>query len=204
MDTNDVERRPAPATLTANSSHAVDPQLVEIVRVAQLLLAGTDKNPLAAGVKKEESGEEKKDKKPDEPMPLFWKMCSAATLSITALIVVTLYNQLNNTANQMHGDLGQLRNELGQLRSDLVPRDDYNSRLEEIVKGIKDNQISSKAAVETWRERAQEQKSTVSDLRQQIKTLERDLQLMREQLLILEQRAAASQALPPKNEKKRP
>jgi hypothetical protein len=193
MDRNTVDRQPTPANVPVNTSHDLDPQLVEVVRVVQLLLAEADKP------------REEKENKPDEQLPLFWKMCSAALLSISALISVTLYNQLNTAANQLHGDVGQLRDELGRLRHDLVPKDDYTLRLEQIVKGIKDNQASNKAALEMWRERAQEQKTTVADLRQQIKALERDLQSMREQLSILEQRAGTSARSPlPKTRNKRP
>jgi hypothetical protein len=196
MEPIDLARRPEPVNVPAAPGPQFDPQLVEVIRAVQLVLAGAGKGAaVAAEAKREEPKQETKAKKPEDEVPLFWKLCSAALLSVSALIVVTLYNQLNATATQLGGDVGQARNELGQLRTELVPKDDYNLRIEQIVNGIKDVQASNKAAAEAWRERLQEQKATVGDLRQQIKNLERELQAQREELALLEQRAG----MPPKS-----
>jgi hypothetical protein len=196
MQPIDLDRRSEPANLPAASGYQFDPQLVEVIRAVQLVLAGAGKDVAAAAEpKKEEPKQESKSKKPEDEIPLFWKLCSAALLSVSALIVVTLYNQLNATASGLSGDVGQVRTELGQLRTEIVPKDDYNLRIEQIVHGIKDIQAANKAAAETWRERVQEQKATVGDLRQQIKNLEREVQVLREQLALLEQRTAT----PPKS-----
>jgi hypothetical protein len=165
-----------PASAPPTTINEPDPRLVELLRAAL--------RSLAAEPKKEE-----KEKKPEEQMPLFWKLCSAALLSISAMIVVTLYNQLNTTGNQLRSDVNQLRNDLSQLRNDLVPRDDYNARTEQTVSSIKEVQANNKAASDAWRDRGQEQRATVADLRLQIKELERDLQHMREQLSVLEREA---------------
>ncbi len=205
MEPVNSERRTGSVPLPLGPSPEFNPELVELIRTVQLVLAEPPREAVATTeVKPDPPKEEKKEKKPEEQMPLFWKLCSAALLSVSALIVVTLYNQLNATATQLNSDVGLLRNELSQLRTDLVPKDDYNLRVEQIVNGIKDIQASNKAAAETWRERVQEQKATVSDLRQQLKSLERDLQGLREQLSILEQRAATTgkSAPLPKDRKK--
>jgi hypothetical protein len=169
---------------------------VEVLRAALLALT---QEP-AGRIQPAEPRKEPQEKKPEEHMPLFWKLCSAALVSVSALIVVTLYNQLNTTAIQVRGDVSQLRTELGQLRTDLVPKDDYNARIEQIALGIKEIQANNRAAAEASRDRGQEQKTTAADLRQQIRELERELQHMREQLSALEQRAAAP--VPPRNGKK--
>ncbi len=136
--------------------------------------------------------EEKKEKKPEDQVPLFWKLCSAALVSVSALVVVTLYNQLNATAGQLRTENAFLRTELSQLRTDLVSKDDYNTRIEQIAFGIKEIQAANKTATDSGRERLQEQKAVISDLRAQIKDLERQLLLMHEQMATMEQRGPAS------------
>jgi ABC-type phosphate transport system substrate-binding protein len=145
---------------------------------------------------------EEKEKKPEEQVPLFWKLCSAALLSVAAMIMVTLYNQLSTTGNQLRSDVSQLRNELSQLRTDVVPKDDYNARIEQIALRVKEIQAKDKSASVAWRERIQEQRITVADLRQQIKELDRELLSLREQLSALEQRGATPPApSPPRGRK---
>jgi hypothetical protein len=160
-----------------------DPQLMGVVRAVMLLLAEEKK---AEGPPAEHKKEEKKEKKPDEQVPLFWKLCSAALLSVSALIMVTLYNQVNATGHQLRNDVGQLRNELGQLRTDLVPKDDYNTRIEQMVRGIKEVQISHQAASEAWRERLQEQKNKVGQFEKEVRALEEELPRLSRRLEELE------------------
>jgi hypothetical protein len=69
------------------------------------------------------------------------------------------------------------------------------------VKGIKDAQINNKSMSDTWRDRIQEQQGTVRELREEIKGLERELLLLREQLTTLEQRGVARPGQP-KDKKK--
>jgi hypothetical protein len=178
---------------------AADPQLVEMLRAALAALAAEQKgaNGAPAEAKKEEKKEDK-PKKPEEQMPLFWKLCSAALVSVTALIVVTLYNQLSATASQMRSDAGQLRSDIGQLQNDLIRRDDYNQKVEQMINSIKEVQAGNKTAMDTWRDRLGEQKTTVSELRVQIKEAERDLQRLREELALLEQRDVKTPPTPDK------
>jgi len=183
------------------AGNGVDPRLVELLRAALLpaIVELKASAPPADPPKKEE-----KEKKPEEQVPLFWKLCSAALLSISALIVVTLYNQLSATASQVRGDVGQLRGELSQLRTDLVPKDDYTLRNEQTVKSLKDVQASNRAAADQWKEKGQEQRATVANLQAQIKELERELQRMREQLSALEQREGAAPGSSLKDKNKAP
>lgn len=179
----------------------LSPEFVELLRGALLTLAQEHKTEHPPAEPKKP--EKEKEKKPEEQVPLFWKLCSAALLSVSALIAVTLYNQLNNTASQLRGDVGQLRNDLGQLRTDLVPKDDYNSRIELIVKGIKDLQIYNKKTDTDWREGIQEQKATERELRQQVKAMEEELSQLRQQMTALEQKMTPK-STPPKDVRKTP
>jgi hypothetical protein len=167
---------------------APDPRLVELLRSA---LASLPREAAAPG----QENKDENRKKPEERVPLFWKMCSAALLSISAMLAVTLYNGLSGTASAANAEAKLLRAEIGQLKDDLVSNQEYVSRIEHTVNTIKDVQANTKAAFESWRERSQEQRTAVSELRSQIKDAERDLQHMREELALMEQREATA---PPK------
>jgi septal ring factor EnvC (AmiA/AmiB activator) len=181
----------------APGSQAPDPQLVELLRRALAALPREARE----GVMPPAPNREEAARGPEERIPLFWKMCTAALLSISAMIAVTLYNQLNSSAGQARSDIGQLRAELGQFRTDLVSKEDYNSHIEQTVHSIKEVQANNKTAMDTWRDRMQDQRATVSDLRYQIKETERDLQRMREELALLEQREAGAPVPSPDSKK---
>jgi hypothetical protein len=191
MDQVRISERPEPAAADAPAA-PLDPQMVETLRALLAEFAQQSRN--GAPPAEPKKPEKEKEKKPEDNVPLFWKLCSAALLSVSALIAVTLYNQLNATGSQLRSDLGQLRGEVGQLRTDLVPKDDYNGRVEGLVRGIKDVQAANKAAADAARDRSLEQKATLADLRSQIKEQERELLRLREQLSALELREAAAAA----------
>jgi hypothetical protein len=164
----------------------LDPRMVLALRSALASLVDEQKRKVG-GVPPAAPNEE--TKKETEP-PLFWKLCSAALLSVAALIGVTLYNQLSAGSSQTRADLGQIRNEVALLRNDLVSKDDYNTRTKGVIDAIKQAQATNNASIDTWRELLHEQKLASSELRLQIKELERDLQRLRERLSVLEQREA--------------
>jgi hypothetical protein len=133
----------------------------------------------------------KEDKKKDPEPPLFWKLCSAALLSVAALVCMTLYNQLSASSGAVRSDLGQIRNEVTTLRNDLVSKDDYHTRTKGVIDAIKQAQATNNASIDTWRDLLHEQKTASAELHLQIKEMERDLQRLRERLSVLEQRETA-------------
>lgn len=170
-----------------------DARVEELIRQTEALLAENQRLQEAARPDKKE---EKKEKKPEDGMPLFWKLCSAALLTVTAMVVVTLYNQLSLSSGQVRADLGAVRNDIGQMRNELVSKEDYNLRLERTVEAIKELQAGSKAAMENWRERTAEHKSLAADLRQLLRESERELQMLRERVSAFERRETAPAAAP--------
>jgi hypothetical protein len=193
MELQRLDQRPG-AGAPEPAGAAPDPRLVELLRAALASL------PREAAVPAPENNEEHL-RRPEDRVPLFWKMCSAALLSISAMLAVTLYNGLSTTANATSAEAKQLRTELGQLKDDLVSNQEYVGRIEHTVNTIKDVQANTKAAVDGWRERSLEHRTAVSELRLQIKEAERDLQRMHEELSLLEQREGAA---PPTPQKKGP
>jgi hypothetical protein len=161
----------------------LDPRLVLTIRSVLTSLVEEQKKQVAAPAEPP-----KEEKKKDPEPPLFWKLCSAALLSVAALICVTLYNQLSASSGAVRADLGQIRNEVTNLRNDLVSKDDYHARTVGVIDDIKKAQATNNASIDTWRDLLQEQKTTSAELRNQIKEMEKDLQRLRERLSILEQR----------------
>ena len=159
---------------------------------ASVLVAESPREPVPAA----KPEEPKKTSKPEEQIPLFWKLCSAALLSVTAMLAVTLYTQLSNS-------ISSLRNELSTIRdrhNTLVDKDDYNSRNIAIAATIKEFQANNSASQELWRERAslldREIKSNGDDAKQELRELARELERLRERLAIMESRRVES---PPEN-----
>jgi hypothetical protein len=172
----------------ANGSVALtnfDPQLVEILRAALVVLAQEQKQKDTHVVAVQE---EKKEKKPDESMPFFWKVCTAALLSIATLVSVTLYNQLNASSAQVRSDLGQVRGDLNQLRDKLVPADDYQQHKKETIDEIKEAQARQKASADLNRKLLEDQEKYADDLRNQIRLLEAEMRTHRDRLSTLEAR----------------
>jgi predicted nuclease with TOPRIM domain len=71
------------------------------------------------------SGEKPVDKKKDEEhMSLFWRVFGGTILSIVALVVITLYNNITTSISDLRTDLSHER----EARADLVKKDDFNAR----------------------------------------------------------------------------
>jgi hypothetical protein len=192
MELNRNDSRGATVGAETQPENAVDPRLVEMLRSA-----------LAVVAQQQHKAEEEKEKKAAHPRedttPLFWKLCSAALMSVAAMIAVTLYNQLSSS-------VGSLRNELHSLRErsgDLVRKDEYNNRNVALAATIQRVEANNKANLARWEKDIQkaenQQHRTASDLRLEIKQLERDLQHLRERLSALEREGPA-----PANPKKKP
>jgi hypothetical protein len=63
-------------------------------------------------------------KKDEEHMSLFWRVFGGTILSIVALVVITLYNNIATNISDLRTDLSHER----EARADLVKKDDFNNR----------------------------------------------------------------------------
>jgi hypothetical protein len=189
-----------PATLDAQPA-PLDPRVLAALRAAVMVLVQEQRQqerPAPPAPVKEEK------KKAEDSIPLFWKLLSSALLGVATLVTMTLYNQLNASNAQVRSDLGQVRGDINQLRNELVPRDDYNSRIEKTVGEIKALQTDQKKSSEHGRELLAEQKTEAAELRLEIRQLERDLQNLRERLSALEQVQRDGSRPPDKPDAKNP
>lgn len=103
--------------------------------VAQALRAAADVAEAPTDVKP--------DKKEEEKMSLFWRVFGGTILSIAALIVLTLFNNLSSTLSELRSDINKanearssavadLRTDLtraNEARADLIRKDEFNTRM---------------------------------------------------------------------------
>jgi chromosome segregation ATPase len=79
-------------------------------------LRSTANPPVAVGKKsKEDKGEH---------ISLFWRVFGGTIISISSLIVITLYNNISTSISDIRSDLSKERD----ARADLVKKDDFNTR----------------------------------------------------------------------------
>jgi chromosome segregation ATPase len=150
--------------------------------------------------------EKPREKKSDDGVPMFWRMCSAATLSITALVLVTGYNQLTSTTGSLRQEITALRSQLDALKNDasnnLVKKEDFNQRLLATAALIEKAQASTKASLEAWKERNQEQerslRSALADLKKELRDAQIENQQLRERLASVETREGSAGSDRPK------
>jgi hypothetical protein len=201
-----------PHRTTPNDAEAVstdvDPRLVEMLYSALAVVARQEQplNGVAPARPDKPPEEMPREKKHDDGVPLFWRLCSATVVSITALVAVTLYNQLSASVNSLRSEITVLRTELNALRdranNDLVKKEDHNQRLLATAALIEKAQASTKASLEAWRERNQEQekstKSALSDLKQQLREMQIENQQLRERLASVETREGSTGNARPK------
>jgi hypothetical protein len=167
------------------------------VPVATLLAAEALRNAAAVGLPAAPA-------KPEERLPVFWRVFGATLLSIAALIVITLCQHFSNSLNELRAELGHLCEDLhkdlarlSESHGRLIPKEEFNTRLTSVWNSLKDLQalsvtvaaLKEKTLVREEQQRAQDER----------KELVRELQQLRERLALLEGRqdAAAAGKHPP-------
>lgn len=112
----------------------------------------------------------KADKKDEERISIFWRVFGGTLLSIAALVLITLYNNLTSTISELRAEhnrsVTDLRAELvrtTEARADLLKKDEFNTRMASAWDGIKTTQASvaalatMRAEVETLKDRLNRQ-----------------------------------------------
>jgi hypothetical protein len=128
--------------------------------------------------------------KGEERISVFWRVFGGTLLSIAALVVITVYQQITSTLSELRNDMAQIN----VARADLIKKDEFNNRLTSVWNGMKDLQTAS-TALTTARERMGERASLleqqVKSAEQERKEMQHELQQLRERLAGLEGRHAA-------------
>jgi septal ring factor EnvC (AmiA/AmiB activator) len=123
--------------------------------------------------------------KGEEKISVFWRVFGGTILSITALVVITVYQQFSGALAELRSDM--IRS--NEARAELLKKEEFNNRLTSVWNSMKDLQ-TGQAAVTSVRERAsllEQQLKTAEDER---KELSRELQKLRERVAALEGRQA--------------
>jgi chromosome segregation ATPase len=82
-------------------------------------------------------------------MSLFWRVFGGTILSIVALVLITLYNNLQSSINELRADLSHER----EARAALVKKDDVDARLKSQFERLRAVE-GYKAELETMKERS--------------------------------------------------
>jgi chromosome segregation ATPase len=100
------------------------------------------------------------DEEKGEHMSLFWRVFGGTILSISSLIVITLYNNLSTGISDLRADLNKERD----ARAELVKKDDYNTRSAAISDRIR-SLDALKPEIEGLRERVTSNASSVESMK---------------------------------------
>jgi chromosome segregation ATPase len=65
------------------------------------------------------------DKADDERLSLFWRVFGGTILSVTALVAITLFNNVMTTLSELRSEI----NKLNEHRAELVRKDEFNTRM---------------------------------------------------------------------------
>jgi chromosome segregation ATPase len=115
----------------------------EPASVGRLAVAETLRSVAETGAKPES-----KPEKDEEKMSLFWRVFGGTVLSISALVVMTLYNNLATGISDLRSDLNKTRD----TQADLVKKDDFNTRSTGIYERLRTHD-GMKVDIEGLRER---------------------------------------------------
>lgn len=91
-----------------------------------------------------------KAKSPEEGMSLFWRVFGGTLLSIVALVVITLFNNMMSTISELRGDISKLN----EYRAELLKKDEFNTRMNttwERIQTIQSQENAQNAALTSHR-----------------------------------------------------
>ena len=158
-----------------------------------VLMAETLRNAAQAG--------DEAAKKSEEKGSAFWRILGGTVLSISAMVAVTLYQQLSSSLNEVRGNLAGLNtdmhkelSQLGQAQGGLVRKDEFTTRINSVWASIKDLQ-GMQTSVTGLHERSlvrdQQEKHDAdvnADTRKELHQLAASVAVLKEQALRQEQR----------------
>lgn len=105
---------------------------------------------LQAGSLRSASEPTKETKPAEEGISIFWRVFGGAILSISALVVITMFNNLMNTLTDLRSEI----NKLNEHRAELVKKDEFNTRVNatwERVQALQTQNNSQFASLTSYR-----------------------------------------------------
>lgn len=119
--------------------------------------------------------------KNEDKIPAYWRIFGGTTLSIAALVCITVYQQFNNGINDLRKEV----NGQHEARADLVKKDELNNRLTPMWTGIKEGHAAA-AEINGLKERCAMLLEQLKNAEQERKLLAGEVQQMRDRLVRLE------------------
>lgn len=113
----------------------------------------------------------------EEKMSLFWRVFGGTILSIIALSLLTVYNNLNATINDLRNEVSRDK----EARSELVKKEEFNSRTQSVWNKLQE---------------LQELRGTITAMRDQMSLMAEnrtDMKTMLERFSVVEQRLKSSE-----------
>jgi vacuolar-type H+-ATPase subunit I/STV1 len=126
--------------------------------------------------------------KAEERISVFWRVFGGTILSIAALLGITIYQQVTSSLGELRSNL----NSLNESRGDLVKADDFNNRMTGLWSTVKELETTS-AAVSALKERSTLMEQLLKQGEEDRKELMREVQQLRERLVVVESRLVAAQ-----------
>jgi DNA repair exonuclease SbcCD ATPase subunit len=99
-------------------------------------------------------------KKDEEHISLFWRVFGGTILSIVALVVITLYNNITTSIGDLRTELSHER----EARADLVKKDDVSTRMTAVFERLRGID-AVKVELEGMKEKVQSQNATLDGVR---------------------------------------
>jgi len=109
------------------------------------LMTETLRNADATGQATDEPSPAKATKSQDESMSLFWRVFGGTILSISALVVITLVNNVSATITDLRAEVAKVN----EAKSDFARKDDLNA-----LRGVTTTHAGYRAEIDNLRERA--------------------------------------------------
>ena len=125
-----------------------------------------------------------------EKIPLFWQIFGGTIVSVVALMIITVFSQLNSNATD-------LRRDVNQLQAEQVRKDELNVRLSALWKSINDLQATtaSRASLEESIGVLHHDLDTrIKSDDDQLKDVQRQLEQMSRRVQALAERVASTEA----------
>jgi DNA repair exonuclease SbcCD ATPase subunit len=105
------------------------------------------------------------EKKDDEKVSLFWRLFGGTILSITALVAITLFNNISGTISDLRAEVGRER----EARAGLAKKDEIDTRMKTLYDRTRAVE-AFKPEIEAIKERTGANAATVEAVRKDIGT----------------------------------
>jgi hypothetical protein len=126
--------------------------------------------------------------KREEQVSLFWRICGGTLLSIAALVIITVWQQLNSSLNDLRTSVHRLTEHQGET----IKKEEFSTRTQPLWQNLKELQkslqeVSTLAAAQ--KERAMMRDLRLKEEERSREAMQKELQELRSAVALLRERA---------------